>query len=87
MSSQGRSHSYCMQYMIAPMDCRLGVFEPARVYDLLGERLAALNIFSLLWCLGLYIKACSLRPPAHQTCEVQSFLLHMCVLSIQYIDS
>ena len=32
------------------------VFSPARVYDLFGEILAALNIFSLLFCLFLYFK-------------------------------
>ncbi|KAK9809170.1 hypothetical protein WJX72_010602 [[Myrmecia] bisecta] len=35
---------------------RLGYFDPARVYDLFGEMLAALNIVSLLFCLFLYIK-------------------------------
>ena len=32
------------------------VFSPARVYDLFGEVLAALNIFSLAFCLFLYFK-------------------------------
>lgn len=46
------------------------VFSPARVYDLFGEILAALNIFSLLFCLFLYFKVCSgsslqLWPPTH----------------------
>ena len=35
---------------------RLGLFDPARVYDLFGEILAALSLFSLLFCLFLYIK-------------------------------
>uniref|UniRef100_A0A061S7K6 7-dehydrocholesterol reductase n=1 Tax=Tetraselmis sp. GSL018 TaxID=582737 RepID=A0A061S7K6_9CHLO len=33
-----------------------GIYNPARVYDLMGEILAALNIFSLLFCLFLNIK-------------------------------
>ncbi len=35
---------------------QLKVFSPARVYDLFGEILAGLNIFSLLLCLFLYFK-------------------------------
>jgi len=33
-----------------------GIYNPARVYDLLGEVFAALNIFSLFFCLFLNIK-------------------------------
>ena len=36
--------------------CRLQLFNPARVYDLFGEMLSALNIFSLFLCLFLYFK-------------------------------
>ena len=36
--------------------CRLQLFNPARVYDLFGEMLSALNIFSLCLCLFLYFK-------------------------------
>ena len=32
------------------------VFSPARVYDLFGEILSGLNMFSLLFCLFLYFK-------------------------------
>ncbi|KAK9792943.1 hypothetical protein WJX73_000881 [Symbiochloris irregularis] len=35
---------------------RLGLFSPARIYDLFGEILSALNIFSLLLCFGLFVK-------------------------------
>lgn len=35
---------------------QLKVFSPARVYDLFGEILSALNIFSLLFCVFLYFK-------------------------------
>eukprot|EP00884_Botryococcus_braunii_P019397 jgi/Botrbrau1/6140/Bobra.331_2s0033.1 len=35
---------------------RQGFFDPARVYDLFGEILAALNYFSLAFCLFLYLK-------------------------------
>lgn len=37
-------------------NCRCALFEPARIYDLFGELLSALNIFSLLLCLALYLK-------------------------------
>ena len=40
---------------------QLRLFSPGRVYDLFGELLAGLNIFSLLFCLGLYFKACLLH--------------------------
>ncbi len=43
---------------------QLKLFSPARVYDLFGELLAGLNIFSLLFCLFLYFKACP-APHAH----------------------
>ena len=36
--------------------CRLRLFNPARVYDLFGEMLSALNIFSLFLCLFIYLK-------------------------------
>ncbi len=32
------------------------LFSPARVYDLFGEILSGLNMFSLLFCLFLYFK-------------------------------
>jgi 7-dehydrocholesterol reductase len=35
---------------------QLEVFSPARVYDLFGEILSGLNMFSLLFCLFLYFK-------------------------------
>lgn len=34
----------------------LGLFDPAIVYDHFGEILGALNVFSLVFCLGLYLK-------------------------------
>ena len=37
---------------------RAGVFSPARVYELFGEILSALNLFSLAFCCFLYVKAC-----------------------------
>jgi hypothetical protein len=37
---------------------QLQLFKPARVYDLFGEILAGLNLFSLLLCLFLYFKVC-----------------------------
>ena len=45
---------------------RLGVFSPARVYELFGEILSALNLFSLAFCCFLYVKArpgSAWRPP------------------------
>ena len=42
---------------------QLKLFSPARVYDLFGELLAGLNIFSLLFCLFLYFKV-ALHSPA-----------------------
>ena len=45
---------------------KLNIYNPARVYDLFGEILAALNIFSLAFCLFLYIKA---GHQAHQQCQ------------------
>ena len=36
---------------------RTGVFSPARVYELFGEILSALNLFSLAFCCFLYVKA------------------------------
>ena len=36
---------------------RLGAFSPARVYELFGEILSALNLFSLAFCGFLYAKA------------------------------
>ena len=36
---------------------RTGVFSPARVYELFGEILSALNLFSLAFCCFLYAKA------------------------------
>ena len=35
---------------------QLKVFSPAMVYDLFGEILSGLNMFSLLFCLFLYFK-------------------------------
>ena len=36
---------------------RTGAFSPARVYELFGEILSALNLFSLAFCCFLYVKA------------------------------
>ena len=36
--------------------CRTGLWNPGRVYDLFGEMLAALNLFSLLFCVFLNVK-------------------------------
>ena len=44
------------------MPVRSGLYNPARVYDLLGELLAGLNVFSLLFCLFLNIKVRCLKP-------------------------
>lgn len=49
---------------------RLGAFSPARVYELFGEILSALNLFSLAFCGFLYAKArprraFRARPRAH----------------------
>ena len=41
---------------------QLKVFSPARVYDLFGEILSGLNVFSLLFCLFLYFKVSSPMP-------------------------
>lgn len=35
---------------------QLQLFSPSRVYDLFGEILSAMNIFSLLFCAFLYFK-------------------------------
>ena len=35
---------------------QLRLFSPSRVYDLFGEILSALNIFSLVFCAFLYFK-------------------------------
>ena len=35
---------------------QLQLFSPSRVYDLFGEVLSAMNIFSLLFCAFLYFK-------------------------------
>ena len=46
-------------------------FDPARVYDLFPEIIAALNIFSLAFCVFLYVKVGkpkSFRPHASPTC-------------------
>ena len=40
------------------------LFSPARVYDLFGEILSAMNIFSLFFCAFLYFKVPSLPSPA-----------------------
>lgn len=40
---------------------QLQLFSPARVYDLFGEILSALNIFSLFFCAFLYFKARTLH--------------------------
>ncbi len=42
---------------------RLGAFSPARVYELFGEILSALNLFSLAFCGFLYAKARPRRAP------------------------
>ena len=44
--------------------CRCGVIDPARIYDLMGEILSALNRFSLGLCAFLYIKV-GLQMPFH----------------------
>lgn len=36
--------------------CRSGLWNPGRVYDLYGEMLAALNTFSLVFCVFLMVK-------------------------------
>ena len=36
--------------------CRVGVIDPSRIYDLMGEILSALNRFSLGLCAFLYVK-------------------------------
>jgi len=41
---------------------QLKAFSPARVYDLFGEILSALNIFSLLFCVFLYFKVGRIFP-------------------------
>ncbi len=46
---------------------QLHLFSPSRVYDLFGEILSAMNIFSLLFCAFLYFKV---RPVAHEHCHV-----------------
>ena len=46
---------------------QLKLFSPARVYDLFGELLAGLNIFSLLFCLFLYFKVHCSAPPSWLT--------------------
>ena len=46
--SRSPHHAFC--------DCRLGYTNPARVYDLFGEILAALSLFSLVLCAFLYFK-------------------------------
>ena len=51
------AHGRIAQHPYAFMSgCRLQLFNPARVYDLFGEMLSALNIFSLFLCLFLYFK-------------------------------
>ena len=39
---------------------RTGAFSPARVYELFGEILSALNLFSLAFCCFLYVKVSAL---------------------------
>ena len=53
--------------------CR--AFSPARVYDLFGEILAALNIFSLLFCLFLFLKARPCFDKVHVECAL---IMHRC---------
>ena len=38
--------------------CRFQWFDPARVFDLFPEIIAALNIFSLAFCVFLFVKVC-----------------------------
>lgn len=45
-----------MRGLLTKIFCRLGIFNPARVYDLFGEILAALSLFSLVLCAFLVYK-------------------------------
>lgn len=50
---------------------RTGLWNPGRVYDLFGEMLAALNLFSLLFCVFLNVKVRALKQQhvaQHQCC-------------------
>ena len=54
--------AYATTLVLLVLSWQFQLFNPARVYDLFGEILAALNIFSLLFCAFLYVKVC-LPPP------------------------
>ncbi len=50
--------AYVTTLVLFVLGWRLQLFSPARVYDLFGEILSALNIFSLIFCAFLYLKVC-----------------------------
>lgn len=49
--------AYLLTLALFFLGWRAGVFSPARVYELFGEILSALNLFSLAFCCFLYVKA------------------------------
>jgi hypothetical protein len=48
--------SEALTWMHSRRFCRLGLFQATLVWDHLGEVFSALNIFSLLLCVFLYVK-------------------------------
>ena len=49
--------AYLVTLALFLLGWRTGAFSPARVYELFGEILSALNLFSLAFCCLLYVKA------------------------------
>lgn len=50
------AHSHYSVSLTYGLACRSGLWNPGRVYDLFGEMLAALNTFSLVFCVFLNVK-------------------------------
>lgn len=48
----------------AGMLCRAGLIDPGHVYDILPEIISALNVFSLGFCVFLYLKVSARRAAA-----------------------
>lgn len=48
---------------------RVGVFDPAHVYDILPETISTLTIFSLGFCVFLYLKVGALCPCKSYACD------------------
>ena len=53
--------AYLVTLVLFFVGWRCGAFSPARVYELVGEILSALNLFSLAFCCLLYVKVRAVR--------------------------